>query len=444
MATQKRPWRFMIEGAAVGFILTALMLLAVPRMLREQQRYASHHPDHSASTITRTGDPFHIAINGRGYFEFELPDGEKCYSRMSEFKSGQSGLVSLHGYPVTRSQTGGLNISAEIWADGTINKQDSILKTTNNSGFLTLFLFEHPNRLTDIGDGYYKPNSASGKPVEVKPFGYTGGGFLLQGWKLERTSHYRTPPHQLVNEKHNGPRDYPNEPIIESGAVNSYAIDGRGFAAVLLPDGRLGYTRVLNLAQTPQGHVVRAFPPTKPYKKFVYAGGLEKMQSASYPFLVGLPIVRLIIEESQPGPLAVRADPFAFAQPLKDQEETITISMQHGVQRGHDLYAFKDRSGVWHALMPSPQQGVNSVDDFTILTNELGRPFHIPRAEYLSSMDKIESIQLYDFKNPGSLQYRLNGVYAPTDRSGPPTPLSTQDAGKLKRGYINQVEAIEP
>ncbi|MDP8242924.1 MAG: hypothetical protein P9L94_02500 [Candidatus Hinthialibacter antarcticus] len=443
MAKQKRPWRFLIEGVVVGFILAVILLVAVPRMLREQQRYASHHPDTSTTSITHTGDPFHIAIFGRGYFEFALPDGKVAYSRISEFKSEQGRLLSIHGYPISNIANGALNIRYSIWPDGFIYNQSGRSFKSDLQNSIPVFLFEDSGQLEDMGDGYYRPTAGSGKPIKVKPFAHTGGGILLQGWKLERTSHYGTPPHQMVNENHNGLRDYPNEAIIESDAANMYAIEGRGFAALLTPDGRLGYTRVLRLAQTPQGHVVRAFPPTKPYQKFTYAGELEKTDTASYPFLVGLPIVRKLIEDSS-GPLAVRANPFAYAKPLSDQEEIISISMQYGVRRGHHPYAFQNQEGVWYALQTSPENGMKNVDDFTVLTNELGRPFLVPQAEYCLSLADIESIQLFDFDNPKALQYRLNGVYAPTDRSGPATLLSPQAAGKLKRGSINQVEALTP
>lgn len=444
MAKQKRPWRFLLEGTAVGFILTVILIVAIPRMLREQQRYESHHPDTSKTSITYTGDPFHIAIFGRGYFEFEMPGGNKAYSRISEFEMDKYKLVSLHGYPVTLPNNAVYFNRFDVWPDGILYPQNvNVFNSSLEIFTLSLFLFDDPSQLESLGNGYYKPTAASGKPVEVKPYGYTNAGALLQGWRLERTTHRGTPPHQVVNEPYNGPGDYPNEPIAAGSQSHSFAIDGRGFAAVLQPSGRIGYTRVLKLAQTPSGQIVRAFPPTRPYQKFTYAGELEKSESINYPFMAGLPIIKQL-EGEFPKYSDLLANPFQFAKPLEDQTETITISMQYGVRRGHHPFAFKNMDGVWHSFESLLNHGVESIDDVTVLTNELGRPFHIPQAVYCSSIHDIESIQLFDFDDPGALHYRLNGVYEQTDRSGPAKKLSKQEAGVIKRGYINQVEAITP
>ncbi|MBZ0257866.1 hypothetical protein K8I31_17515 [bacterium] len=444
MAKQKRPWRFLLEGIAVGFILTVILIVAIPRMLREQQRYESHHPDTSTTTVTYTGDPYHVAIFGRGYFEFAMPDGVKVYSRISEFKMVQGKLTSLHGYPITQVNPGSDLNRVNVWSDGILYAQSlNSFKPSSIFSAISLYLFENSSQLEDLGNGYYKPTAASGKPVEVKPYGYTNAGVLLQGWRLERTTHRGTPPHQVVNEPYNGPGDYPNEPIAASSQSHSFAIEGRGFAAVLQPSGRIGYTRVLKLAQTPSGQVVRAFPPTRPYQKFTYAGELEKSESINYPFMVGLPIIKQF-EGEYPKYADLLANPFQFAKPLEDQTETITISMQYGVRRGHHPYAFKNIESIWHSFESLSNHGVDSIESVTVLTNELGRPFHIPQAVYCSNFVDIEEIQLFDFDDPGSLHYRLNGVYEQTDRSGPARKLSKQEAGVIKRGYINQVEAITP
>jgi flagellar basal-body rod protein FlgF len=82
--------------------------------------------DHSGA-IESTGKPLDVAINGRGYFAVQAPDGTEAYTRNGGFEVSPEGiLVNHNGLPVS-GEGGELNIPANsmvsIAEDGTVTAQ---------------------------------------------------------------------------------------------------------------------------------------------------------------------------------------------------------------------------------------------------------------------------------------------------------------------------------
>lgn len=441
----KSGWRFFIESAAVGFFLTVLLLITVPRMLREQERYASHHPDDSPASIEYTGDPLHIAIFGRGYFQFIMPDQSLVYSRVSEFIVENSRLKTRHGYTFSQLNNVSFLGGNSFLVDGAqVFSQMQGSSIANGNVFLVLF--DNPAALRDVGDGYYAETAESGAQQIARPLGPEGAGALLQGYRLHRRVSGSAPRHHRINTSHgSGPVNYPNEAIVESPHRNIAAIEGEGFAGVLLPDGTPGYTRYLKLTLSEKGVPVRSFPPTHPYRSFAFEGMLTHLRNLSFPYQFGLPIIKRLQAIQEPGPAMVRAAPFDYARPLEQGEsQMISITMERGIIEGPHAYAFKSAEDEWFQVRRNPRFGIEEPEEFTILTDSLRRPFIIPNAEYVHSVDELAEIDLYTFDAPEHLRYRLNGVYSPSEQSGPARRLSKDERGTIRLGYMNQVEALEP
>jgi flagellar basal-body rod protein FlgG len=54
-------------------------------------------------SLTQTGNPLDLAINGSGYFQILQPDGQTTYTRDGSFQLNQNGqLVNSSGYRRTR------------------------------------------------------------------------------------------------------------------------------------------------------------------------------------------------------------------------------------------------------------------------------------------------------------------------------------------------------
>lgn len=440
-------WRF-IESAAAGFVITALIAITIPRMLRQQVRFEAHHPDDTPYELIKTNNPADIAIFGPGYFELtnSSDPNEKAYSRVSEFLRAGNTIQSIQGWTLTPLNNT-FPLGGTIWADGRLIQQQQQPGTNTQIQTIQIALFRDSHALEPVGDGIYKPTELSGPPMLTRPFGPTGSGILLQGYRLNSKSDwagaksFHIDPNAL-----NGPLEYPNDAPVTSERETDFGINGRGFMAVLLPSGEVGFTRYLRIALWKNRIPVREFPPTQPYNHLTYRE--EQLESAQEPVLfnLGLPVIRRLIDSDQGGAAAVRADPLAFAKPVSEEElDVVYITIEQGLHHRTPPFAFQwpGQDGFFQ-LNPQAAPGVKISEEFPLLIDDGKIPLRIPRAEYAESLEEIPSIQLYDFDSPSKLRYRLNGVYIATDESGTPRPLNASASGTIKAGFLNVVEALEP
>ncbi|MBO1904431.1 flagellar basal-body rod protein FlgG [Microvirga sp. 3-52] len=138
---------------------------------------------HRQGSLTNTSNQFDLALNGRGWFQVDSPNGETVYTRAGSFnKNGDGQLVTLDGYtlnppiiipPNTLDVT--INESGEIFAkvDGQAQPQ--------NLGQLTLANFANDAGLEPIGSNYYRETLASGAPAVGIPAD-PGFGKIHQGY----------------------------------------------------------------------------------------------------------------------------------------------------------------------------------------------------------------------------------------------------------------------
>lgn len=154
--------------------------------------------DFSQGPLRRTGEVFDLALNGPGFFEVELPTGQRAYTRAGRFKlNGEGELLTQDGYRVvsqveqkgipkmefTKGQnnepgldagvaSGKLSISPEltpeISEDGTVSgiNPDSGEKT--KIGKISVVVFNNPQGLEPLGKGYFLPTKSSGSLIETE------------------------------------------------------------------------------------------------------------------------------------------------------------------------------------------------------------------------------------------------------------------------------------
>ncbi len=134
-------------------------------------------------TLTKTDNKFDIAINGKGYFQIQLPSGDTAYTRAGNFSPNDAGqLVTVDGYQVlpqiTIPQgTTDVTISASGQVQATIAGQTA----PQVVGQLQLATFYNEAGLDAIGDNYFLQSGASGSPNVGNPQA-TGFGGLQQGY----------------------------------------------------------------------------------------------------------------------------------------------------------------------------------------------------------------------------------------------------------------------
>ncbi len=133
--------------------------------------------------LTTTGNTLDLALQGKGYFQIELPNGETGYTRAGSFQLSADGrIVTADGYPVK----GGGTIPKDA-LDVTINAIGEVLiKRTGQAdvqrvGQLELATFANDAGLQSIGGNLFLQTAASGDPVTGPP-GRDGFGTVLQGF----------------------------------------------------------------------------------------------------------------------------------------------------------------------------------------------------------------------------------------------------------------------
>lgn len=134
-------------------------------------------------SMKSTDNVFDVAIQGKGYFQVQLPNGDTAYTRDGSFQIDAGGsLVTQDGFPVLP----GVQIPPDA-IDITVNASGSVLvkqdgaQTPINVGNLQLAIFPNEGGLHAEGDNLFTASDASGAASGVNP-GENGAGAILQGF----------------------------------------------------------------------------------------------------------------------------------------------------------------------------------------------------------------------------------------------------------------------
>lgn len=133
--------------------------------------------------LTTTGNTLDLAMQGKGFFQIELPSGETGYTRAGSFQLSADGkIVSADGFTVK----GGGTIPKDA-IDVTINSTGEVLvKKSGQSdpqrvGQFELATFANDAGLQALGGNLFTQTTASGEPV-TGTAGKAGIGTVLQGF----------------------------------------------------------------------------------------------------------------------------------------------------------------------------------------------------------------------------------------------------------------------
>jgi len=133
--------------------------------------------------FSQTGNPLDLTIQGQGFFQVLLPDGETAYTRAGSFHlDAQGNLVTQDGNPVQPSVTippGATSMT--VAQDGTISVTLPGQTAAQQVGSLQLALFNNPGGLNSTGSNLFLATTASGDPVIGTPGGSEGLGSIVQG-----------------------------------------------------------------------------------------------------------------------------------------------------------------------------------------------------------------------------------------------------------------------
>ena len=137
---------------------------------------------HTQGALQNTGEPLDAAINGRGFFEVQMPDGSTSYTRDGQFHLSADGeLVTASGMLINPGLTVPQGAqSLTIGTDGGVTASLPGQAQPVNIGNLTLVDFVNPAGLQALGGNLYAETVSSGNPQQSAP-GTNGLGLIVQG-----------------------------------------------------------------------------------------------------------------------------------------------------------------------------------------------------------------------------------------------------------------------
>ncbi|WP_340615156.1 flagellar basal-body rod protein FlgG [Xenorhabdus thailandensis] len=140
---------------------------------------------HSQGNLVQTNSSNDVAIEGRGFFQIQMPDGTMGYTRDGSFQKDQNGqLVTAGGFPVVPAIIMPDNATKlSIARDGIVSVyvQGQGQAAPQQVGQLTLTTFINESGLESIGENLYLETNSSGVPIENAP-GINGAGIIRQNF----------------------------------------------------------------------------------------------------------------------------------------------------------------------------------------------------------------------------------------------------------------------
>lgn len=123
------------------------------------------------------------AIEGDGFFQIELPNGDTSYSRCGEFKLDADGrIVNADGFLLVPQMTIPTDtVSITVGMDGTVSVIQADDPVPSEIGTLQLARFVNPAGLRSLGKNLFVPTEASGDEIVGTP-GENGFGTIAQGF----------------------------------------------------------------------------------------------------------------------------------------------------------------------------------------------------------------------------------------------------------------------
>ncbi len=152
-------------------------------------RTASNEIVFQQGDFTSTGNPLDMVIQGNGFFQIKLPNGDTAYTRAGQFQLDSTGsIVDANGNPLQpQIAIPAAAQSITIATDGTVSYTLPNQAAAQTAGQISLANFQNPAGLNSIGQSYYLPTDASGAAIIGQPGGTDGLGTIMQGF-LEQSN----------------------------------------------------------------------------------------------------------------------------------------------------------------------------------------------------------------------------------------------------------------
>ena len=137
----------------------------------------------SQGDFQNTENELDWAIEGDGFFQIELPNGDTSYSRCGEFKLDADGrIVNADGYLLVPQLTVPTDtVSITVGMDGTVSVIQADDSAPSEIGTIQLARFVNAAGLRSLGKNLFVPTEGSGDEI-VGTAGQNGFGTIAQGF----------------------------------------------------------------------------------------------------------------------------------------------------------------------------------------------------------------------------------------------------------------------
>ncbi|MDD2558047.1 MAG: flagellar basal-body rod protein FlgG [Desulfuromonadaceae bacterium] len=117
--------------------------------------------------LMHTGNDLDVAIEGRGFFQVDMPDGTTAYTRAGALKKdGDGRLTTSEGYVLEPQIVIPENTtSISIAQDGSVDVFLDGETTPNQIGIIELAMFSNEAGLRSLGRNLYNETDSSGAPI---------------------------------------------------------------------------------------------------------------------------------------------------------------------------------------------------------------------------------------------------------------------------------------
>ncbi len=132
-------------------------------------------------SLQTTEQPLDMAINGDGFFQILMPDGNLAYTRNGEFHLDENGqIVTANGYPLDPAITLPNDTQTfTVGEDGTVSVTVPGNAAAQVLGNIQTAKFINPTGLQAMGNNLFSETASSGAPQTGTP-GLNGLGTVLQ------------------------------------------------------------------------------------------------------------------------------------------------------------------------------------------------------------------------------------------------------------------------
>ena len=149
------------RSSADGYLPEGLMVGAGAKVVATQKQFGQ-------GDVETTDNSFDLMIQGRGFFEIQLPDGTTAYTRNGQFTKNEEGtIVNSDGFPLLpQMQVPENATSLTVGRDGQVSVAIGNSSVSQDLGQITVTDFINPSGLEPIGDNLFLETTASGAPQQ--------------------------------------------------------------------------------------------------------------------------------------------------------------------------------------------------------------------------------------------------------------------------------------